>query len=320
MKKLIPEIITPAEGQTESWCHIAPFGEYTYRKPTKEDPAAQGKQLLDLQALNNLVKVFKDVGAIILVDREHLSIVGDDTTAMGWIEDLEVRGDGSKLEDGLYAMIRWTDIGLANIRNRRLRWLSPVWDLDKENRPEALDSAGLTNTARFREKLKPVVNKNDNLKPQGKDKPVMDWTKLLAALGLPADATPEQAAAKVAELQEQIKVANKAAEDAKLTAEGEKVASENEEKIANKEAFVKAYVLNKESAMACLGAMKAPEKKDTVVNKADAKTPSFMADGSSNKVLNKLEQFKAMPEGSAKTKFQADNASELLDLSRQAKD
>lgn len=148
----------------------------------------------------------------------------------------------------------------------------------------------------------------------------MDWTKLLAALGLPADATPEQAAAKVAELQEQIKVANKATEDAKLTAEGEKVASDNEEKIANKEAFVKAYVLNKEGAMACLGAMKAPEKKDTVVNKADAKTPSFMADGSSGKVLNKLEQFKAMPEGSAKTKFQADNASELLDLSRQAKD
>lgn len=306
MKKLIPEIIVPVEGQTESWCHLAPIGEFSYRTPTESDPNATGTQLLDKQALENLVKVFSDS---VLVDREHLSIVGDETTAMGWIEALELRADG------LYARIRWTDLGLDNIRNRRLRWLSPVWELDSDNRPLALDSAGLTNTARFKNNLNPVVNKTDDqTKTQGKDKPAMDWTIVTTALGLAADAHPEQAAAAIAALQDQLTTAvNKAeeAEEKALNTEGEKLADENEEKIANKAAFIKAYVANKAAALACLQAIKAPEKQP-VVNKADAQKPSFMNPGS--KVLNKLQQFNAMSEGAAKHNFFMANKAELLEL------
>lgn len=318
--KVIPETIALQDGQTESWCHVAPFGKYAYNKPTEADPQAKGTQLLDMQALNHLVEEFKRQDAILLVDREHLSIVGDDTSAMGWMEELEVRGDGTNPSDGLYARVKWTDVGLDNIRNRRLRWLSPVWDLDDANRPKSLDSAGLTNRARFRSQLTPVVNKDESHTNKGKDTPEMDWKLVAQALGLSAEATPEQCAAKIAALQDQLTAANAAAKDATdkaLTAEGEKIASENETKIANKEAFVKAFVANKEGALACLQAMKGPETR-TVVNKDDAQKPSFMVEGAGGKVLNKLEQFREMPEGAAKAKFQADNAAELLDLSRQA--
>lgn len=308
MKKLIPEIIVPVEGQTESWCHLAPIGEFSYRTPTESDPNATGTQLLDKQALENLVKVFSDS---VLVDREHLSIVGEDTTAMGWIEALELRADG------LYARIRWTDLGLDNIRNRRLRWLSPVWELDSDNRPLALDSAGLTNTARFKNNLQPVVNKIDNqLPPQnptpngGKAKP-MDKT-ILEMLGLSAEATAEDVQAAIKALQEQFAALNKESEELKselLTGEAEKVADENEDKIANKESFVKLYVANKENALALLACVKAP-----VLNKADAKKPPAAW---GKQVLNKLEQYQAMSPGREKDKFLSDNKDELLKLENQ---
>ena len=61
---------------------------------------------------------------------------------------------------------------------------------------------------------------------------------------------------------------------------------------------------------------KAAAKKDPVTNKADARKPSFAADGR-DPVANKLEQFEQMPEGPAKERFQRDNAAELLTLQRQ---
>jgi len=313
MNKMLVEIIAPEEGQTESWAHLAPFGRFSYLKPSEDDPRKTGVQLLDAPAHNHLVEVFKDE---VLIDREHLSVLGDDTTAQGWIQKIEVRGDGSAFEHGLWALVRWTDVGLGNLKNRRLRWLSPVWELDNDNRPIELDSAGLTNLARFKKNLKPVVNKDD-LQPQGKDQPKMDWTKLLEALGLPADATPEQAVAAVAALNEKVTVANKAAEEAQsaaLQTEAEKVADDNKDKIANKADFVKAYIVNKDNALAVLGCFKVPEpvKKTAICNKDDARIPASFKDAG-GKVLNKADEYDAMSDGPEKTKFLRTHATAIND-------
>ena len=200
MKKLIPEIIVPVEGQTESWCHLAPIGEFSYRTPTESDPNATGTQLLDKQALENLVKVFSDS---VLVDREHLSIVGDETTAMGWIEALELRADG------LYARIRWTDLGLDNIRNRRPALALPCLGARLRQSPARPRIPPALPTPRASKIiLTPSSTKlTIKSKTQGKDKPAMDWTIVTTALGLAADATPEQAAAAIAALQDQLTTA-----------------------------------------------------------------------------------------------------------------
>lgn len=319
MKKMLVEVIAPEAGQTESWAHLAPYGKYTYLKPTDDDPLKTGVQLLDSQALKHLVEVFADE---VLIDREHLSIVGDDTTAQGWIQQIEVRGDGSEFDHGLWARVKWTDVGLDNLKNRRLRWLSPVWDLAEDNRPVELDSVGLTNLARFKKNLTPVVNKDDQSStstPNGGKDETME--KLLEMLGV---TTAEEAEARISALLEsanQVEALNKEVEELKestLEAEAEKVATDNEDKIANKDDFKRLYVANKEIAVKMLAALKTPAAAaDPVCNKADARPPaSFKQAGT--KVLNKLEVYNAMPAGAKKAAYLREHALEINDLQNAA--
>lgn len=316
-----PEIIAPVDGQTESWAQLAPFGEYSYTRPGDDPAKPSGVQRLDAQAFESLLGAFDGE---VLIDREHYSIHTGDTTAMGWITRLETRGDGSNPEDGLYALVRWTDIGLDHIRNRRLRWLSPVWDVGADNRPVSLDTAALSNRTRFRKITRPVANKEDRGQatqkpdtPEGGKDNTMDKS-ILEMLGLGPDATVEDAKAKLQGLIDSLAASNKECGELKkdaLNTEAEKAAEENADKIENKEEFVRLYVENKDTALAMLKCVKAAPK--TVCNKADAKAPSFVA-GGGTKVLNKLDEYNGMPEGSAKDRFLTENKDELLSLQREA--
>ena len=307
MKNLLT---TAVADQPETWCHIAPYGrfEYIVTKGGQPQLDANGDNVTDVQlidelAVKNLAAAFApaDPG---LVDREHWSIITGDSTAMGWLLQVEVR------DDGLWGLIRWTDVGADMVKNRRLRWLSPVWDCDADKRPVAILSVALTNTARFRKNLTPVVNKEDGATQTNKKEVPMK--ELAIQLGLAEDATPEQIAAAVKELQ-QFKAD---AETAKVAGEAETAYAANKDKICNKADFVKMFTVNPDAGRAFVKVLgsAAPEKKDPVTNKTDARKPSFAGGG--DPVLNKLEQFNKMPEGTEKDKFQRENASELLTLQR----
>jgi phage I-like protein len=302
--------------QPENWCHLAPFGsfEYIVMKGGKPVLDAKGQptvsaQVLDAQGLQTVVDKFVNE---VLVDREHWSVTTGDSTAMGWIIKLELRGDGTNFEDGLWALIRWTDLGAGHIQNKRLRWLSPVWNTDADERPVELSSAALTNTARFKDALTPVVNKADGTTTNTpdlegeKDKPTMNLEEIAKLLGLDATATPEQVTEKIKELQD----FKAATEKAAVESEAETAYAENKDKICNKEDFVASFVANPVFGRAfCKSLAKAVEKKDPVTNKADAKKPSFAKDP----VLNKYQQWAAMPDGKAKDAFLHAHASEIND-------
>jgi phage I-like protein len=306
--------------QAETWCHLAPFGKFEYivmkgGQPVldKDGQPVVAEQVLDAQGLQAVVAAF---AGEVLVDREHWSVKPGDTTAMGWICQLELRGDGTKPEDGIWSLIRWTDIGAGHVQNKRLRWLSPVWDTDAEGRPVALVSAALTNTARFKDSLSPVVNKADGINTNTpdlegeKDKTTMNLEEIANLLGLDATATLEQVSEKIKELIEFKANSEKAA----VETEAEAAYAENKDKICNKADFVANYVANPELGRAFCKTLAKPavEKKDPVANKADAKLPSF-AKGGSDAVLNKLEQWRAMPDGPAKQQFMYDHAQEIND-------
>ena len=318
-------MIEPKADQPETMCHLAPFGVYDYKPkkngkvltgPNGEDLVAQ--QVLDAQGLNAVAAAF-DPGTPVLVDREHWSMSSGDSTAMAWVMKVEVRGDGTKPEDGLWGLLRWTDVGAEMVANRRLRWLSPVWDPDAEGRPVKLMCVALTNTPRFKDDLSPIVNKADGTHTEtapglvGTKGNTMKWEEIAKMLGLDPAATPEQVAEKIKELQ-QFKTD---AEVAKTTTDAEAAYAANKDKICNKADFVGLYVKDPVAGAAFIKTLGKPvEKKDPVANKADARKPSFAA-GGTDPVENKLDQFEAMPEGAAKDKFQRDNAEELLTLQRQ---
>ena len=136
----------------DGWFHIAPHGTF---------PHPNGAlQVIDAEACDAMLGTFNEEARQpnfpgLLVDFDHFSHdPAQPTTAAGWIGGLEHR------EDGLYARIRWSDLGHQALTGGRYRLASPVWnraDCDQWTapapdgrdtvhlRPRRLDRLALTN-------------------------------------------------------------------------------------------------------------------------------------------------------------------------------
>jgi hypothetical protein len=136
----------------DGWFHIAPLG--TFPHPTG------ALQVIDAEACAAMARTFAEEARQpnfpgLLVDFDHASHdPAQPTTAAGWLSSLESR------DDGLYAQIRWSDLGHQALTGGRYRLASPVWnraDCDQWTapvadgrdalhlRPRRLDRLALTN-------------------------------------------------------------------------------------------------------------------------------------------------------------------------------
>jgi phage I-like protein len=136
----------------DGWFHIAPHGTF---------PHPNGAlQVIDAESCEAMLGTFNEEARQpnfpgLLVDFDHSSHdPAQPTTAAGWIGGLEHR------DDGLYAQIRWSDLGHQALTGGRYRLASPVWnraDCDQWTalaadgrdvvhlRPRRLDRLALTN-------------------------------------------------------------------------------------------------------------------------------------------------------------------------------
>ncbi len=137
----------------DGWFHIAPHGTF---------PHSNGAmQVIDAEACEAMLRTFNEEARQsnfpgLLVDFDHFSHdPAQPTTAAGWIGALDHR------DDGLYAQIRWSDLGHQALTGGRYRFASPVWnrsDCDQWSapvppegrqvvhlRPRRLDRLALTN-------------------------------------------------------------------------------------------------------------------------------------------------------------------------------
>lgn len=307
----LPETVAAGD---EREVQLSPFGEFS--------GLLDGRRVIqtcDQAAFERLVANFSGE---VLVDFEHKAELGGDTEAAAWVQGLRI--DPAK---GLMATFKFTDVGAEAVANRRLRFLSPVWSLDDEGRPERLVSVGLTNKPNL--PVAPLLNRQGslevwtfggleespnglrpnapanqpsklpNIQPSRKDHPMKE--QLIAALGLAPEATDEEVVSAVAALRQRCDEQEAAA----LNAEAEQVAEENKDRICNKEAFKALYVRNKEDAMAFLACTK-PAAPRTVINRAEARPPlPLAAQADSDAVL--LNKWTAMAEGPEKDAFLALN-------------
>ena len=240
--KELPE--TVKTGDVLKAVQLCPFGEW---------PNGGTAQKCDEAAFRSLVANWRAAGAReVICDFEHRfedPSLTSDTSAAAWISNLAVDG-----ERGLVGDLKLTDAGAAAISSRRLRFLSPVWELGPDGRPARLRSVALTNKPNI--PVACVLNRA----PQP-DTETVEETKenhmdrLKELLGLAADASDEDVVAAVTALQEQVAKANKEKEDA----EAESFAEEHKA-VCNKEALKKAYLLNKEAAQGIVAGLAKPDK------------------------------------------------------------
>ncbi|MEI7851883.1 MAG: phage protease, partial [Kiritimatiellales bacterium] len=136
----------PADG----WHQLAPLGEFPHA-------AAGIVQVIDAAACTLMVAAFENARAGssnfpgLLIDFDHFSLDAEKRSeAAGWITDLKFMPNSAG--SGLFARIRWSDIGEAAVKGGRYRFLSPVWaksdceDLGSQRlRPVRLLNAAVTN-------------------------------------------------------------------------------------------------------------------------------------------------------------------------------
>jgi phage I-like protein len=155
----------PADG----WYHIAPKGEFKH-------PQTGLLQVIDDPALDAIVNRFEADKQSpnfpgTRIDFDHFSYdLSKASEAAGWIKEM------TKRDDGLWAQVRWSDLGDQAITNGSYRLISPAWmpqDLTPLGknvaRPMRLDSAGLTNNPVLRGMV-PLTNR------QGEQPPVVPPT------------------------------------------------------------------------------------------------------------------------------------------------
>lgn len=107
------------------WFDLLTTGEVrnTGRRPDGE--TVHVVQIFTPEVLANLMEVYNQAGKPeLLIDREHRSNTDDgDTTAMGWLIDLRMKGPGL-----LQGKARWTSTGLTLLEGGELRYCSATVD------------------------------------------------------------------------------------------------------------------------------------------------------------------------------------------------
>lgn len=316
MKKnmLAPIIINRADATTTTtvpppsdlpeWIQICPKGEF----PTTICNGSNGDermivQVLDDEAIKSLANSMAAAGpAGILIDYDHFSHdIEHHSEAAGWIKALEAR------PDGLYGKAQWTDKGADAVRNRRYLFVSPTWLMDdcarldgERVRPTRLFSAALTNSPNLNG-IRAIVNNRiagaEPAEPEGG--PKMDYkAKLIALLGLPAEAKDEEINAKLEAvvrereaLKEKVKALEKAQADAAKAQEEatiEKDLDANKDVIADRAAAKAALMANRSAALGMLKAMRAggaPAAHNTAAARPPQSSPVQSADATT--IINK---------------------------------
>ena len=169
---------------SDGWYQLAPLGEFAHAN-------AGVIQVIDEEACVAMAARFAADAAVanfpgLLVDFDHFSLNGETRSeAAGWIVGMEYRGpraeggilkteaekiaagdSASHIENGkgLWAQIRWSDLGEAAVKGGRYRFLSPVWartdcvDLGGGRvRPVRLLNAAVTNDPNLRG-MRPLSN------------------------------------------------------------------------------------------------------------------------------------------------------------------
>ncbi len=126
-------VVELAAGPVPEWVELIPAGEFSGRD-------GRGPYALDTEAVQ---AAFASWGMPLAIDYEHQAFNaadnGQPAPAAGWVNAIDVRAGA------LWGQVEWTERAAGHVAAREYRFLSPVFDHDKQGRVLRLLGAGLTN-------------------------------------------------------------------------------------------------------------------------------------------------------------------------------
>ncbi|MCF1485020.1 hypothetical protein FS800_23105 [Agrobacterium vitis] len=170
----------PADGTPGHWIMLLPVGSFSGR---------DGRGPYSTNGLEGMRQVIaatqQRAGSTeLVVDYDHQTQfaavpgVGGKAPAAGWIRQLDAR------PDGLYGLVEWTKKAAQAIRASEYRYISPVYQHDKNGQVLRLISAGLTNVPNLDLAAVAASAQQNCAQPNQEH----DMKKIAAALGLSEDA------------------------------------------------------------------------------------------------------------------------------------
>ncbi|WP_328184637.1 phage protease [Marinobacter sp. OP 3.4] len=184
-------------GEVPEWVELLPAGEILTGRDGRtwrnRDPQA-------------VVEASMHPGIDMVIDWEHASEhrapKGEDAPAAGWVKQMEVR-DGA-----VWGRVEWTKKAAAQLEGKEYRYLSPVFLFTRDERLIVrLTNAGLTNQPNLVLKALNQQSHNQQLHNQQPHQEESTVKELLKRLGLPEDATEDQAITALNQLQTDLETA-----------------------------------------------------------------------------------------------------------------
>ena len=109
--------------------------------PLGQVKSQKGNFIVDGTSYQSMVQKFKNRKVDIVIDYEHQTLNNIQAPASGWVKEISLKNDG------IYALVEWTDKASQYIKSKEYRYLSPVILVDKNTRKvHELHSVALTNT------------------------------------------------------------------------------------------------------------------------------------------------------------------------------
>jgi phage I-like protein len=177
-----------AAGTPKSRIKLLPIGQINCRdgRVFHVDDLAHAEQIV-------AASLARAGGTDIPIDFDHQLVTapknGGQAPASGWITALSAEADG------IWADVTWTEDGFARLSARTYRYVSPAMRHDKAGRVLRIDHAGLVNEPAITELPAVAATSSD---PQ---ETTLDYSKIAAALGLPATATMDEILAAIGAMQ-----------------------------------------------------------------------------------------------------------------------
>lgn len=176
------------DGEVPEWVELLPAGEIVAGRDGRTWRNSNPQGVVEQYIARNVDLVIDWEHA-----SEHRAPNGQDAPAAGWVKELAVR-DGA-----VWGRVEWTERAGAQLQRKEYRYISPVFLYTSDgNQIFRLSSAGLTNQPN-------LALKALNQQTHQEEFPV--WKELLKRLGLPEDATEEQAITALNQVQDDLKTA-----------------------------------------------------------------------------------------------------------------